>query len=277
MFRSYGRIPYILFYFNIFFLSFGGSLSAEGKSFIYYIEWTEVKGSRGYVVEVRKAEPPQDLVVEKKVTENEIEFSLEAGVYEYRIAGLNRFGKPSSYTPWTNFKVEQDRPKAVALAEKEEAAAKISKGTSHFVWIPGTGFYSKGERNKAYGIWAGFAVLAYLGNSEREAGNRLASKSLNDPKMIGLLGLNLPTQATLYLWQSREKDKHQYEIHQQNQVVLGGLTILGVALSLWLENRLPSGDSVQVKVRPDVMGLGNGSMFTGLSQSRWDLQYSRSF
>ncbi|TGK07810.1 fibronectin type III domain-containing protein [Leptospira semungkisensis] len=276
MSRFYGRIPYILFYFNVLFLSVGGSVFAEGKSFIYYIEWTEVKGSRGYVVEVRKSEPPQDLVVEKKVTENEIEFSLEAGVYEYRIAALNRFGKPSSYTVWTNFKVEQDRPKAVALAEKEEAA-KISKQTSQYVWIPGTGYYSKGDRRTAYGIWAGFFALAYLGNSERVAGNQLASKSLNDPKMIGILAFNLPTQATVYLWQSREKDKHQYDIHQQNQVMLGGLAIIGVAISLWLENKLPQGDTVQVKVRPDIMGLGNGSMFTGLSQSRWDLQYSRSF
>ncbi|TGL35064.1 fibronectin type III domain-containing protein [Leptospira koniambonensis] len=275
MFLFRGKTFAIVFQFILIFFSVSSGVFAEKKSFVYYIEWKEVKGSRGYVVEVRKTEPPQELFLEKKVSENEIEFSLEAGTYEYRIAALNRFGKPSSYTPWTNFKVEQDRPKAVALAEKEEA----SKGakTSKFIWIPGTGYYSKGERWKSYSIWAWFGALAYLGNSERESGNILASKPLNDPMNIAVLSLNLPSSLTLYLWQARENDKKEYEMHQNNQALIGGVAILSVALSLWLENKLPQGDTVQFKVSPDRGGNLNTFANTGFSQNRWEVQYTRSF
>ncbi|WP_246048667.1 fibronectin type III domain-containing protein, partial [Leptospira sarikeiensis] len=210
-----------------------------------------------------------------QVSENEIEFSLEAGSYDYRIAALNRFGKPSAFTPWTNFKVEQDRPKAVALAEKEEASKGVK--TSKFVWIPGTGYYSKGERWKSYGIWSWFAALAYLGNLEREAGNTLASKPLNDPVNIYFLGTTLPTSFTFYFWQARENDKKEYEVHQSNQALIGGIAIFSFAISLWLENRLPQGDTVQFKVRPDSNGIGNSYANTGSSQNRWEVQYTRSF
>lgn len=249
-------------------------LIAESKSFVYYIEWKEVKGSRGYVVEVRKAGPTQDSLFEKKVLENEIEFRLEAGAYEYRIAALNRFGKPSSYTQWTGFKVEQDRPKAVALAEKKE---NLSQSKSSVVWIPGTGFYSRGDRWKAYGVWAWLGVLAYLGNSEREAGNRLASKSWNDPMTISILGTQIPNSLTLYLWQARSGDKSEYDRHQGNQAVLGGLALLSIAGSLWWENRLPAGDSLQVRVKPDFSGSMQGFSQLGAAQSRWEIQYTHSF
>ncbi|TGL63733.1 fibronectin type III domain-containing protein, partial [Leptospira sarikeiensis] len=79
-----------IFYIILIFFSISFGVFAEGKSFVYYIEWKEVKGSRGYVVEVRKSVPTQELILEKKVSENEIEFSLEAGSYDYRIAALNR-------------------------------------------------------------------------------------------------------------------------------------------------------------------------------------------
>ncbi|TGK62540.1 fibronectin type III domain-containing protein [Leptospira wolffii] len=274
MARPSERIHRIVLSIILIFLPFTSEIFAEGKTFIYYIEWKEVKGSRGYVVEVRKNEPPQDMILEKKVLENEIEFRLDAGTYEYRIAALNRFGKPSSYTQWTLFKVEQDRPKAVALAEKQEAAPKSK---SSFVWIPGTGFYSKDEKWKAYGVWFWLGTLAYLGNSEREAGNRLASKPLNDPANLGLLAIQIPTPLTFYLWQARAGDKQEYDQHQNNQAIIGGLALLSVIGSLWWENKLPAGDAIYVRMKPDTSGLIQATSNLGVSQSRWEIQYTRSF
>ncbi|EQA44825.1 hypothetical protein LEP1GSC050_2506 [Leptospira broomii serovar Hurstbridge str. 5399] len=261
-----------VFYFIIIFFSSFSVVLSEGRSFIYYIEWKEVKGSRGYLVEVRNAAPPQSLIVEKKVQENEIEFKLESGTYEYRIAALNRFGKPSSFTPWTSFKVEQDRPKEVALAEKEG----LSKPKSSRVFVPGWGFYKNGEKLKAIGVWSGLAAVAFLGNAEREAGNRLASDPKNDPKVIGLLGMQLSPLSTLYLWDARSKDKSEYELHQRNQVALGGIAILGIVASLWWENRLPANQTLDLKIRPDIPSAINSSFREGFA-SRWEMSYTWKF
>lgn len=259
-------------YILIFILPFLG-VFAEGRSFIYYIEWKEVKGSRGYIVEVRGAAPPQTTILEKKVQENEIEFRLESGSYEYRIAALNRFGKPSAFTPWTGFKVEQDRPKEIALAEKE--AASKPKVSSR-VFIPGWGFYRNGEKLKAMSVWGGLAALAVLGNAEREAGNRLASDPKNDPKIIGILGMQTSPLVATYLWEERSHHKSQYDMHQRNQFVLGGLALATVSFSLWFENRLPPNQTVTLKVRPDTPFTLTSVLREGIA-TKWELDYTWRF
>ncbi len=99
------------------------SAYSEERKYTYYIEWNEVKGNNGYKVEVRKISNPEILVAEEKTVTSSLEFLIPAGEYEFRISALNRFGKPSSWSQWSSFQVEQDRPKSVVEAEKKLTAA----------------------------------------------------------------------------------------------------------------------------------------------------------
>ncbi|PJZ68459.1 hypothetical protein CH373_16910 [Leptospira perolatii] len=274
--RCRQSIPYIA----ILLFLFGRSVFAEEREFIYYIEWKEVKGSRGYLVEVRKSfEEPQvseALVLERKVQENEIEFKVASGVYEFRIAALNRFGKPSAFTAWTKFKVEQDRPKAVAIAEKE--GKQVSDQS--FVWVPGWGFYKNDQKWKASAVWLWFGVLGVVGNSERMAGNRLADDSMNDPKVIGLLSRNIPTVGTFALLEARNHDKAEYHTHQQNQALIGGIAILSLAYILWWENRSIAGSKISLRVVPEIQsnaGAYSASSFLSGKSSRIEMTFSWSY
>lgn len=98
-------------------------------------------------MEVRKISNPEILVAEEKTVTSSLEFLIPAGEYEFRISALNRFGKPSSWSQWSSFQVEQDKPKSVVEAEKKLTAAGVSTWK---IWVPGLLPIERKEYNQGF-------------------------------------------------------------------------------------------------------------------------------
>lgn len=95
----------------------------EGKLYTYYIEWQEVKGSKGYYIEIQD-EKSQTEFLKQKLKTHYYEFKIPGGKYKFRIASLNKFGKPSSYTSWNSFLVDKDKTRKETKRKEEEEKAK---------------------------------------------------------------------------------------------------------------------------------------------------------
>ncbi|MBM9579649.1 fibronectin type III domain-containing protein [Leptospira sp. 201903070] len=210
------------------------SVYSEDRNYTYYIEWNEVKGNNGYKIEIRKKGLEDTIVKEEKVSTNSLEFKILAGEYEFRISALNRFGKPSSWSQWSAFLVEQDRPKSMVEAEKKQT---FSGSSSWRIWVPGLVPLEKKEYGKASLILFWFGALAVAGNAERNAGNSLSQSSTNDPTFITLVALYSSVPVSYYFIHQREEDKKEYNRHQSNQVGIGVLALLSYGLNVWLEKR----------------------------------------
>lgn len=218
----------------LFFICISTSVYSEDKKYLYYIEWNEVKGNNGYKIEIRKKSIEDTLVMEEKVAVNSLEFKIPSGEYEFRISALNRFGKPSSWSQWSAFHVEQDRPKSVVEAEKKQA---LTGSSPWKVWIPGLLPLERKEYGRASLIFLWFGALAVAGNAERSAGNSLSQSSTNDPAFITLVALYSSLPVSYYFIHQREGDKKEYNRHQNNQVSIGVLALLSYGLNVWLEKR----------------------------------------
>ncbi|AOP35059.1 hypothetical protein A0128_15135 [Leptospira tipperaryensis] len=218
----------------LFCIFISNSVYSEDKNYTYYIEWNEVKGNNGYKIEIRKKGLEDTIAKEEKVSTNSLEFKIPAGEYEFRISALNRFGKPSSWSQWSAFLVEQDRPKSVVEAEKKLALAAASPWK---VWVPGLLPLEKKEYGRASLIIFWFGALAVAGNAERNAGNSLSQSATNDSAFLTLVTLYSPLPVSLYFIHQREEDKKEYNRHQNNQVSIGVLALLSYGLNVWLEKR----------------------------------------
>lgn len=225
------------------------SAYSEERKYTYYIEWNEVKGNNGYKVEVRKISNPEILVAEEKTVTSSLEFLIPAGEYEFRISALNRFGKPSSWSQWSSFQVEQDRPKSVVEAEKKLTAAGVSTWK---IWVPGLLPIERKEYIKASLIFLWFGALAVAGNS-------FAQSATNDPAFLTLVSFYAPLPVSIYFLQQRDGDKKEYERHQNNQVSIGLLAILSYGLNVWLEKRSFHSTTVLIESKPESMSRGNDS------------------
>ncbi|WP_394854595.1 fibronectin type III domain-containing protein [Leptospira ellisii] len=227
------------------------SIYSEEKKYTYYIEWNEVKGNNGYKLEIRKPSVPDVLIREDRVSVNSLEFSIPAGEYEFRISALNRFGKPSSWSQWSPFLVEHDRPKSAVEAEKRR---ELTGGTftSWKVWVPGLLPLEKKEYGRASFLLVWFGALAVAGNAERTAGNSLAESATNDPAFLTLSVLGAPLPVSLYLLHKREEDKKEYDRHQNNQTAIGVLALLSYGLNVWLEKRSFHSTTVLIESKPEI-------------------------
>ncbi|EMJ96371.1 fibronectin type III domain-containing protein [Leptospira alstonii] len=230
------------------------SAYSEDRKYTYYIEWNEVKGSHGYKVEVRKVSEPETLVAEEKTVTSSLEFLIPAGEYEFRISALNRFGKPSSWSQWSSFLVEQDRPKSMVEAEKKRAVDGVSTWK---VWVPGLLPIERKEYTKASLIFLWFGALAVAGNAERVAGNSLSQSAGNDPSFLTLVALTTPAPVSIYFLQKREDDKKEYDRHQSNQTSIGVLALLSYGLNVWLEKRSFHSTAVLIESKPEGVSRWN--------------------
>ena len=86
------------------------------------IRWTPVKGAYGYVVQYRTGpdEEPQEL----RVTRSRANLRLPAGRYELRVAALNKFRKPSIWTPWTPVRLDHISA-VVDLSRSQQAGEEV--------------------------------------------------------------------------------------------------------------------------------------------------------
>ncbi|WP_425460697.1 fibronectin type III domain-containing protein [Leptospira gomenensis] len=235
----------------VFFICISISIYSEEIKYTYYIEWNEVKGNNGYKLEIRKPSAPDFPVREDKVSVNNLEFSIPAGEYEFRISALNRFGKPSSWSQWSRFSVEHDRPKSVVEAEKRKEIAGGISPSAWKVWVPGLSPLEKKEYGRVSFVLIWFGTLAVAANAERTAGNSLAESTTNDPGFLTLSAFAAPLPVSLYLLHKREEDKKEYDRHQNNQTVIGVLAILSYGLNVWLEKRSFHSTTVLIESKPE--------------------------
>ena len=224
-------------------LSLNTSISAdEKKNFTYYIEWQNVTGAKGYLIQVKDKSTGTEK--EEKLNQNNVELKLPAGTYEFRIASINKFGKPSAWTNWEEFLVEKDKPrpnpKGTKQAEVKVPEDKPISSTQIKKWkwfVPGLTQYQSNQKLYS-GLWIlWFSGLAFYANSERVAGNNLAGNNLNDPIFLSALSLGTPVTLDLYLWTERKKAESEYNQHQSNQQAVGVVAILSYALQVWHAKR----------------------------------------
>lgn len=243
---------------RLIFISLSLSIYAEERTiFSYYIEWQNVSGAKGYIIQIK--DKASNTEREEKLTQNNIELKVPAGYYEYRIASINKFGKPSTWTNWEEFYVEKDKPrpnskdakKVVEEKKLEEPKKEIKK----WKWfVPSlTQFESKQKlTGSLWLLW--FTGLAIYANSERVAGNQIASDKMNDPVFLSAisLGFSTPVLTDLYLREKRNEAKAEYEKHQSNQAAAGVVAILSYALQVWHAKRVAdkANTTVEINARP---------------------------
>ncbi|MBK8396489.1 MAG: fibronectin type III domain-containing protein [Leptospiraceae bacterium] len=246
----YSRVN-AFFYLSIIIFILSSSIHAETKkAFTYYIEWLNVPGAKGYLIQFK--DKSTGVEKEEKLTQNNIELKLPTGYYEYRIASVNKFGKPSIWTQWEEFYVEKDKPKPGKKNAKqlEVKEAEVSKTEiKKWKWfVPGLTQYQSNQKLYAslWILW--FTGLAVYGNSERLAGNNLANDPLNDPKNLSVIALGSPVLLDLYLWDKRSQAKSQYDEHQSNQAAVGVVAILSYALQVWHAKKVSDMGNVSIEL-----------------------------
>lgn len=239
------------FYLGLILISLSFALNADTKkTFTYYIEWLNVSGAKGYLIQLKDKSTGTEK--EEKLTQNNIELKLPAGYYEYRIASVNKFGKPSVWTEWEEFHVEKDKPKPGKKGTKKEEVKETQLTKTEikkWKWfVPGLTQYQSNQRLYAslWIIW--FTGLAVYGNNERLAGNSLANDPLNNPKNLSVLALGTPILLDLYLWDKRSQAKSQYDEHQSNQAAVGVVAILSYALQVWHAKKVSEMGNVSIEL-----------------------------
>lgn len=86
------------------------------------IEWEEVKGARGYILEIKNREGRE--IYRKKIADSFALVDIAPGDYKIRITALNVFMKPGSNSGWTAFMVKK---KARPQEKTEEESLTIGK------------------------------------------------------------------------------------------------------------------------------------------------------
>lgn len=224
------------------------------------IRWKPVKGARGYVVQYRSI--PDGDVEELRVDGTRAVLRLPAGRYLLRVAALNKFRKPSIWTPWTPVRLDavsavvdlaraqKEDQEVVAepeppAAETEEPGSPADEAEAGAV-VPGepdgagaageTGFFSRlvpglpqvarGQPLRGATYWLLFASLAGAGFSEFAAADRIAADLANDPTFLAVVILPNPLELGLYLRQERLAAEREFQGHQANQGRIGAAAAL---------------------------------------------------
>ncbi|MCE9598949.1 MAG: fibronectin type III domain-containing protein [Spirochaetia bacterium] len=248
--------------------------SVQAQTTPMRLAWDRVAESRGYVVQVRiKAENGK--VQEFKVTENKLDATLPVGLYDVRVAALNKFGKPAAFTDWIPVKLEIKNEQPINLsraAEPARNAAQVESAKTESaksepqaqpgklpLWnafIPGLTRIRRGNYWTGGAYIAGLTGIAYLFYSQKIAGDKIAEAPLNDPIFLAPLILSTAQLPGYLLINQRDSQKAAYNKHQKNQK---NLAALGVALYafqcvdalLWADS---SGKSISYRSSPGVAG-----------------------
>lgn len=151
------------------------------------VQWHPVRGSSGYLIQVRGSDGT--LLVEREVSEARADLLLNEGEYKLRVASLNKFGEPASWSGWTDLSVstarEQPRPnlRPAPPAKTEpdvEAALPESQdfedeGFRWSIFVPGLTQFQRGQWLRGSAYVAAFTGLAAAGYGSYQAGNGVAA------------------------------------------------------------------------------------------------------
>ncbi|HMV41734.1 MAG TPA: fibronectin type III domain-containing protein [Leptospiraceae bacterium] len=255
--------------------------SEERRIFSYYIEWQNVPGAKGYMIQIKDRAANTER--EEKLVQNNIELKVPSGYYEYRIASINKFGKPSSWTKWEEFYVEKDKPKPLKKDEKQVAQEVVEvepkRNFQKWKWfIPGWTQLENNQKIKGslWILW--FTGLALYGNMERLAGNRIASDPMNDPIYLSAIsiGLKTPLLGDIYLRERRNDAESEYNRHQTNQVAVGVVAILSYALQVWQARKI-STSNVTIELNQRSESFGQRVYQAENSMYSFEMKFSMSY
>ena len=88
-------------------VTFGSSLLGQTngeESTQYQLRWMEVEGATGYVLEIKNSSGY--LVLSERVNGTSYDLvNYTSGIYEHRVAVVNKLGKVGSYSDWVKFEV----------------------------------------------------------------------------------------------------------------------------------------------------------------------------
>ncbi|MEQ9363741.1 MAG: hypothetical protein RIF32_05835 [Leptospirales bacterium] len=221
------------------------------------IEWRPVADSHGYLLQLR--DQNTRLIIERRLDVSRTTVELQPGRYTLRVASLNKFGKPASWTAWANLNLRRpappdataDQPPA-ASPQVSELAAQMPKNESHsadsqgFQWrilIPGLSQYQRGQTWRGLAWMAGFAGLGAAGYGFWQTGNNLALSADAATPLLVLAPLTGQTAASFVLLQDRAAARSAYDAAQADQraigIIAGVLYLLQIADALWLAPRIP--------------------------------------
>ncbi len=189
-------------------------LNSNEKEFRYYIEWKKTSENTEYFLELKNSF--NQILFKEKIKNNFYEFKLKSGVYSYRIALANKFGKPSTFTTWEEIKIEKDSPKTVKLE---------SKIKTYQYFIPGLVQFQLGKKKHSSFWWIWFTGLAVAGNEFRQKGNEIANRNLNDPNYLIFINWNTPIIYDLYFLNQLNQAENEYNIYQERQKQISVLAL----------------------------------------------------
>ncbi|MBL8018766.1 MAG: hypothetical protein JNM27_03795 [Leptospirales bacterium] len=238
------------------------------------LAWDTVTEARGYVVQVRSKADASKLQ-EFKVTENKLETPLPAGLYDVRVAALNKFGKPAAFTEWIPVKLEVKSAAPVNLSRKEQpkpeskpeparqepARMETGKLPLWNAFVPGMIRIRRGNYAIGGAYIAGLAGIGYLFYTQKVAGDRIAEAPLNDPILLAPVILTTQPLSGYLLINQRDSQKAVHARHQNNQKGLAGLGMALYAFQcvdaiLWAD----TGKSISFK--PGSTGSGSSIAFS---------------
>ncbi|MCR9143997.1 MAG: hypothetical protein NXI24_17250 [bacterium] len=219
------------------------------------VEWRPVDGSHGYLLQLR--DQNARLIVERRVETPRARLSLQPGSYRLRVASLNKFGKPASWSAWAGLKIRRPAPKrspddaaepakpapenAAQPEANEDADPTNAANRNGFRWqilIPGLSQFQRGQTWRGLAWMTGFAGLGAAGYGFWQAGNNLALNAEATTPLLLLAPLSGQPAATLLLLNDRAGARAAHSAAQANQgtigLIAGVLYLLQIADALWL-------------------------------------------
>lgn len=243
------------------------------------IEWRSVDGSRGYVLQLR--DQNARIIIERKLQTSRTVVELQPGRYSLRVAALNKFGKPASWSAWAQISVRRPARRQTtsdppdANPDRAEVAAAMNaagkKQSEHETdsgggilraLVPGLSQYQRGQTWRGLGWMAAFGGLAATGYSYWQTGNSLSLQAEAATPLLLLSPLSGQPAAPLLLLQNRAGSRAAYDAAQSNQrtvgLIAGVLYLLQIADALWLA---PDSAANELRTGTDegLIGLRAGS------------------
>lgn len=195
---------------------------SEEKEYKYYIEWKKVSENSEYFLELKNSE--NQIIKKEKVKNNFYEFNLKPGNYFYRIALLNKFSKPSTFSNWGEIKIEKEK-------QKKEKKFLLTL-------VPGLVQFKSDKKNYSYFWWSYFFTLGIIGNEFRLKGNQIANEKLNDPFFLSALNWNTPILFDFYFLNRLDAEKKEYDLYQNRQKQISVLALVSYFVQIYQARKI---------------------------------------
>ena len=190
----------------------------QASSPVRRLEWRSVRGASGYLLEVR-THASQTALQELEVQQPFSELRLDPGLYQVRVAALNKFGRPGAYSRWYDLNLKENA-----------AAPEPGWHWDSRALVPGLRPLQGDASWRGYAYIGSLLALAGYGWGQKLAGDALAAEAEGRLLLAGLAAqTGNPGMASL-LYLERQDMRARYDAHQAEQRTAGWLA---AGLYLW--------------------------------------------